>query len=40
MEGGRAEGILCLGIRSGSIELRIEKSKGIHIIELPDLGNV
>ena len=40
MEGGRTEGILCLGIRSDSIELKIEKSKGIHIIVLPDLGNV
>ena len=40
MEGGRTEGILCLGIRSDSVELKIEKSKGIHIIVLPDLGNV
>lgn len=39
MEGGRTKGILCLGIRSDSIELKIEKSKGIHIIELPDLGD-
>ena len=37
MEGGHTEGALCLGIRSDSIELRIEKSKGVHIIELPDL---
>jgi hypothetical protein len=39
MEGGRTEGILCLGIRSDSVELKIEKSKGIHIIVLPDLGD-
>jgi hypothetical protein len=32
-------GILCLGIRNESIELRIEKSKGLHIVELPDLKN-
>ena len=40
MEGGRTGNILCLGIRNDSIELRIEKSKGFHIIELPDLGNI
>jgi hypothetical protein len=40
IEGDRTGGILCLGIRSDSIELRIEKSKGVHVIELPDPGNV
>ena len=40
MERDRTGGILCLGIRCDSIELRIEKKRGIHIIELPDLGNI
>ncbi len=40
IEGDRTGGILCRGIRSDSIELRIEKSKGVHVIELPDPGNV
>jgi hypothetical protein len=40
MQRDRTGGILCLGIRCDSIELRIEKRRGIHIIELPDLGNI
>jgi hypothetical protein len=39
LERDRTGGILCLGIRSNSIELRIEMKKGLHIIEFPDLGN-
>jgi hypothetical protein len=40
MQRDRTGGILCLGIRCDSIELRIEKRRGIHIIELPDLENI
>lgn len=40
MAGDQTKSIRCLGIRRDSIELKIEKSKGIHIIELPDLGVV
>jgi hypothetical protein len=40
MEKDRTNGILCLGVRCDSIQLRIEKRKGIHIIDLPDLGNI
>lgn len=37
MEGTRAQGTLCLGIRNNSLELRIEKSEALHIIYLPAL---
>jgi hypothetical protein len=40
LERDRTGGILCLGIRSNNIELRIEMRKGLHIFEFPDLGNI
>ena len=37
MEGPEAEGVLSLGIRNDSLELKIKKSEAVHTIYLPAL---
>jgi len=40
MEGGQADGKLSLGIRNDSLELIIQKDRGVHIINIPGIGAV
>jgi hypothetical protein len=40
MEGGKAEGRLSLGLRNDSLELIIQKDAGLHIINIPGIGEL
>jgi hypothetical protein len=40
MQGGSGEGRLALGIRNDSLELIIQKDRGLHIINIPGIAEV
>ncbi len=40
MEGGQAQGKLSLGIRNDSLELVIQKDRGLHVINIPGIASV
>jgi hypothetical protein len=40
IEGGKGQGTLALGIRNDSLELIVQKDAGLHIVNIPGIGEL